>query len=90
MFKRAIVGFFRVLRKAATGELSHFQMIGNTLATDPFSGAGLIGTVTFFKVLLPITFHGSILPPICLKQAQPGCSIDTLHKLTMAFFEKIL
>ena len=60
MFKRAIVGFFRVLRKAATGELSHFQMIGNTLATDPFSGTGLIGTVTFFKVLLPITFHVSL------------------------------
>ena len=62
MFKRAIVGSFRVLGKAAPGELSHFQMIRNTLATDPFSGAGLIGAVAFFKVLLPITFHGSILP----------------------------
>jgi len=62
MFKRAIVCFFRLLRKAATGELPHFQMIGNALATDPFSGAGFIGAVAFFKVLLPITFHGSILP----------------------------
>ena len=60
MFKRAIVGFFRVLRKAATGELSHFQMIGNTLATDSFSGTGLIGAITLFKVLLPITFHVSL------------------------------
>jgi len=60
MLKRAIVGFFRVFRKAATGELSHFQMIGDTLATDSLSGTGLIGAVTLFKVLLSITFHGSL------------------------------
>ena len=60
MFKRAIVGFFRGLRKTAPGELSHFQMIGNTLTADSFSGTGLIGAVTLFEVLLTITFHVSL------------------------------
>jgi hypothetical protein len=58
MFKGAIIGSFRVLGKTAPGELPHFQMIRNALATGPFSGTGLIGAVTFFKVLFPITFHG--------------------------------
>jgi len=35
-------------------------MIGDTLATDAFPGAGIVGAVTFFKVFFPITFHVSL------------------------------
>ena len=63
MFERAIVSFFRALGKAASGELSHFQMIGDTLTTDSFSGAGLIGAVTLVKVFFTIAFHVSLPLP---------------------------
>jgi hypothetical protein len=86
MFERAIVGFFRVLGKTAPGELSHFQMIRNALATGPFSGAWFIGAVTFFKVLFPITFHG--FPPRMLNHRQRERATNLPRKLTDGIFLK--
>ena len=47
-FKRAIIRGFRVRRKTAAGKLSHFEMIGDTLAADPLPRTWVVCAIAFF------------------------------------------
>ncbi len=61
MPKRAVIGGFCICREAAAGQLLGFQVIGDTLATDPFSRAWVIGAIAYIQVFLLITFHDFLL-----------------------------
>jgi hypothetical protein len=57
IFKRPVVGFFRVLRKAAGGQLPLLQVIRQAVTTGPLSAAGLIGAIAIIEIFFFFTFH---------------------------------
>ena len=64
MFKRPVIGTFRIVREATCGKLPAAQMIAQTVATDPFARTRLITAVTKAEMLFLFTFHGK--PPYFL------------------------
>ncbi len=61
MLKRPVIGRLGLLRKAAPGQLPHLQMIADTIAADPFSGTGFVGTIAEIQICFLFTVHTILL-----------------------------
>tara|TARA_B100000614_G_C14249293_1_gene370091 strand:+ start:266 stop:568 length:303 start_codon:yes stop_codon:yes gene_type:complete len=59
--KRAVPGFLNLIGKAAGRKLSHFQVIGQTIAAGTFPAAGFVSAIATIQVFVFTTFH--MLPP---------------------------
>lgn len=59
VFKRTVVGGFRLFCETATGKLSRAKVISNAFTASPFSGTRFVGAVASFQVFLLITIHGA-------------------------------
>jgi hypothetical protein len=62
MGKRAIIGLFRFIGKAAAGKLAVFQVIAQTITAEPFTRTGFITAVAAFKVDGLFALHKSLSP----------------------------
>jgi hypothetical protein len=61
LFYGTVIGSFDIFGEITGRQLILTSVIGNTLATDPFAGTGVIGTITVFFVGLDPAFHGCCL-----------------------------
>ena len=66
MFKRSVIGFFRIIGKTACGQLSHLQMVADAVAADPLAGASGVRTVARLEILFFFAFHDVGLPGVGL------------------------
>jgi len=57
MFKRAIIGFFRIFREKATRQLPFGKMIRDAIAAHALPAARLIGAVTASQIIFLFAFH---------------------------------
>ncbi len=61
IFKRAVICDLGLCGKTAGRELPHSQMIGDTLAADPFPGTRVVCTIACFEILFSVAFHDIFL-----------------------------
>jgi hypothetical protein len=54
-----VKGLFCIVRKAASRELSHAQVISYALATNPLSWTRLIGAIAVLEIPLLLALHDS-------------------------------
>ncbi len=57
IFKRSIVGLFRVFREKAARQLPFLQMIGHTITAHPFAGTRFIGASAHSNIVFFFTVH---------------------------------
>ncbi len=57
MFKRAVIGSFRLGRKAASGKLSALEMILDAFTADSRSGTSAVAARAFLLVLVLLALH---------------------------------
>jgi hypothetical protein len=57
MIEGTIVGGLGIFWKATAGQLPHFQMIGEALATDALPGTRVIRAVAAFQVFFLFAIH---------------------------------
>ena len=56
-FDGTVVGFFDIVRKVTGGQLILIAVISDALTADPFTGAGLVGTIAMLLIRLDLAFH---------------------------------
>ena len=57
IFKRTVVGFFRILRKKTPRQLSFGQMIRNAITADALAAARFIRAIAFLQIMILFAFH---------------------------------
>jgi hypothetical protein len=64
MFKGAVIGSFRIVRKTASRKFAGSYMVAYAFATIPLAGTGFIAAITGLKILFGFTFHHFLLSNI--------------------------
>lgn len=57
MFKRTVIGLFRVIRKTASRQLTGLEMVFDALTTHTLARTGIIAAIAGFEIIIFVTFH---------------------------------